>query len=103
MYENKDTGLSVAPVQIVVENRTYHLFSALLCNIQKEDGNYVIENAMLNLYAVGANIDDAEHDLYREFDEAYKLLNSFKDEGLSDNLLRAKNMINLFVKEIVNE
>jgi len=100
VYESKDTILSIAPLQIVVENRTYDLHTPLLSTVHKEDGNYIVENEMLDLYASGATIDEAEHDFYNEFDASYKLLNNLSDEELSDRLVRAKNMMNAYVKEI---
>jgi hypothetical protein len=103
LYENKDTILSVAPQTIVCENKTYHLHTPLFCAVHKEDGNFIIENEMLDLYAAGENIDIAEHDLYKEFDESYQLLNSLSNDQLSERLLRAKNMMNSYIKEITNE
>lgn len=103
LYENKNTILSVAPENIIIENKTYHLHTPLVCTVHKEDGNFIIENEMLDLYAAGENIDEAEHDLYKEFDESYQLLNSLPDDQLSERLLRAKNVLNSYIKEITNE
>jgi hypothetical protein len=103
LYDNKDTILSISPDQIVVPDKTYYLTAPLSFTVQKEDGNFTIENKMLDLYAAGETIDEAEHDLYKEFDESYKLLNSIPDEELSDRLLRAKNVMNFFIKEIIYE
>jgi hypothetical protein len=103
MYENKDTILSIAPDKIVVDDKVYYLHSPLSFSVQKEDGNFVIENKILDLYAAGETIDEAEHDLYREFDESYRLLNSLPDNELSDRLLRAKEMMKFYIKEIINE
>lgn len=103
LYENKNTILSVAPISIIVENKIYHLHTPLLCTVHKEDGNFIIENEMLDLYAAGENIDIAEHDLYKEFDESYQLLNSLRDDQLSERLLRAKDMMNSYIKEITND
>ncbi len=100
VYENKDTVLSIAPAKIILENRIYHLHNPLIFTVTKEDGNFVVENEMLDIYASGATIDEAEHDMYNEFDESFQLLNRLKDNELSDRLLRAKNMINAYVKEI---
>jgi hypothetical protein len=103
LYENKDTQLSIAPASIVLENITYVLHTPLVCTVHKEDGNFIVENDMLDLYAVGENIDEAEHDLYGEFDSSYKLLNSMSDDKLSERLLRAKNMMHAYIKEIITE
>jgi hypothetical protein len=100
LYENKDTILSIAPLQVVVENKTYYLHTPLLCTVHKEEGNFIVENEMLDLYASGATIDEAEHDFYNEFDASYKLLNNLSNDELSDRLVRAKNMMNAYVKEI---
>lgn len=103
LYENKDTILSIAPIQIILDNKIYQLHTPLLCTVQKEDGNYIIENEMLDLYASGETIDEAEHDFYNEFDASFQLLNNLSDEELSDRLLRAKSMMNNYVKEIINQ
>jgi hypothetical protein len=103
MYDNKDTILSISPDKIILADKIYYLHAPLSFNVQKEDGNFLIENKILDLYACGESIDEAEHDLYKEFDESYKLLNGIPDNELSDRLLRARNVMNLFIKEIINE
>lgn len=103
LYENKDATISVTPVEIILENKTYHLHSPLNCTVIKEDEHFIIQNEILDLYAVGDTIDEAEHDLYSEFDASYTLLNSMPDDQLSDRLLRAKNMLNGYIKEITRE
>lgn len=103
LYENKDTNLSIAPLSIIAENKIYILHNPLVCLVNKEDGNFIISNEMLDLYAAGEDLDKAEHDLYREFDETYQLLNKLPDNDLSERLLRAKTMIKAYVKEIIKE
>jgi hypothetical protein len=103
MYENKDTILSIAPPQIVLNNKVYILHTPLLCTVQKEDGNFIVENEMLDLFASGETIDEAERDFYNEFDAAYQLLNNLSNDELSDRLLRAKTMMNAYVKEIITQ
>ncbi len=100
LYENKDTTLSIAPITIALEKKTYELYFPLTCTVYKEDGNFVIQNEMLDLYAAGETLDEAEHDLYNEFDESYQLLNSINDDNLSERLLRAKLIINTSIKSI---
>lgn len=103
VFENKDTVLSVSLPEIVLPDKTYYLHSPLICTVEKEDEHYIIQNEMLDLYAAGNTIDEAEYDLCNEFDESYSHLNSLKDEELSERLLRAKNMLNSFIKEIKHE
>lgn len=103
LYENKDTILSIAPREIVTVNKRYILNSPLICTVRKEDDNFIIENELLDLYAVGDNVDEAEHDLYGEFDASFQLLNSMANEELSERLLRAKQLMNFYVKEIIEE
>lgn len=100
LYENKDTALSIAPISIILEHKTYELHFPLLCTVYKEDGNFIVQNEMLDLYAAGATLDEAELDFYNEFDESYKLLNSINDDQLSERLLRAKQIINTSIKLI---
>lgn len=93
--------LSIAPTQIVTDDKTYILHNPLLCSVTKEDGNFIIENEILDIYAVGENIDEAEIDFYNEFDASFQLLNGLLDNDLSDTLLRAKTIMNAYVKEII--
>lgn len=103
LYENKDTILSIAPIEIVLENKIYKLHTPLLLRVEKEDEIFIVQNEMLDLYASGDTIDEAEHDFYNEFDASYQLLNNLSDKELSDSLLRAKRMMNNYVKEIINQ
>lgn len=103
LYENKDTIVSIAPSQIILEDKIYHLHTPLLCTVSKDEGNFIIENDMLDLVAYGQTLDEAEHDLYAEFDSSFELLNGLRDEDLSERLLRAKIMLNNYVKEITQD
>jgi len=50
--------------------------------------------------ATGKTIDEAEFDFYNEFDAAYQWFEQTPDDKLSDRLLRAKQMMFAYVKEI---
>lgn len=86
-----------------MENKIYKLHTPLLLRVEKEDEIFIVQNEMLDLYASGDTIDEAEHDFYNEFDASYQLLNNLSDKELSDSLLRAKRMMNNYVKEIINQ
>lgn len=100
LYENKETVLSIALQEIIVTGKIYHLYNPIVCEVQKEDGNFIIENEMLDLFAAGIDIEKAKYDFYNEFNESFQLLNSILDDNLSPRLLRAKNALNAFIKEI---
>lgn len=100
VYENKDTVLSIAPEEIVAEDKIYRLHTPLLCAVTKEDGNFIVEHKMLDLYAAGATIDEAEIDFYNEFHQSYQLFQSLPDNELSERLLRAKVLMSTYIKEI---
>lgn len=103
LYEGKDTAMSFAPTQIVAPDRTYYLHSPLLCLLDKEENYYIIEADLYDLYAAGPTVEEAEHNFYKEFDIAYQRFKELKDDQLSERLIRAKQAINLIVKEIVKE
>jgi hypothetical protein len=103
VFENKDTVLSVSLPQIVLPDKTYYLHSPLICTVEQEDGHYIVQNEMLDLYAAGNSIDEAEYDLCIEFNDTYEHLKSLPDKDLSERLLRAKTMLNSYIKEIKNE
>ncbi len=100
IYEGKETVLSFAPPTIVTLEKVYHLHSPLLCKVVKENDHFIIEHEMLDLYASGKTIDEAEFDFYREFDASYQWYGQTPNDKLSDRLLRAKQTMFAYVKEI---
>jgi hypothetical protein len=100
IYKNDDTALSFAPSKIAIKGKVYNLFNPIMCLFYKEDGYYVIENSLMDLYATGETEEDAMQSFYNEFDFAFTRFNELKDDVLSDRLLRAKKAINLIVKDI---
>jgi hypothetical protein len=106
VYEGKNTAVSFAPISIVTLNNVYHLKYALLCQVFKEqdeeDGHdhWLIQHEMLDIYATGTTIDEAEFDFYNEFEAAYRFYVSTEDNLLSDRLLTAKNIMLSYIKTI---
>lgn len=103
LYQSKDATLAIAPTQIVLENRIYHLTAPLNCTVHKEEDHFIVQNEILDLYAVGDTLDEAEHDLYHEFDASYTLLQSLPDDQLSERLIGAKGIMKAYIKEITSD
>lgn len=103
LFDNKDTVLSVSLPEIVLPDKTYYLHSPLVCKVEKEEDHFIIQNEMLDLYAAGETIDQAEYEFCVEFDSTYSHLNSKDDKELSDRFIRAKSLINTYIREIKYE
>lgn len=103
LYKSDGTTMSFAPHHIVLEDKVYNLHNPLMCLFHKEDGYYVIENPLMDLYATGETEEEAELSFYQEFDHAFTRFNELSDDQLSDRLLRAKQAINLIVKDITKD
>lgn len=93
-------SLSYSPEIINVNKKQYILNFPLRCLFEKEDDFYVINNEQLDIIGTGETQDDAEQNFNEEFDYLYNRLNSLKDNQLNKRLLRIKNVLNSFVKEV---
>lgn len=93
-------SLSYSPEIINVNKKQYILNFPLRCLFEKEDDYYVINNEQLDIIGTGETQDDAEQNFNEEFDYLYNRLNSLKDSQLNKRLLRIKNVLNSFVKEV---
>jgi hypothetical protein len=102
LYEGKNTALSFAPTFLVTLEKVYHFHSPLLCIVIKENDHFVIQNEMLDIYASGSTIDEAEMDFAKEFDASYNWFKNTPDDKLSERLLRGKRMMENYIKEITD-
>ena len=100
---NKDShSFSYAPETINVHNRNYQLNFPLRCLFEKEDDHFNIQNELLDIYATGKTMDEAEHDFNEEFDYLYQRLNSLDEKKLTVRLNIIKAFINRYVKQVTN-
>lgn len=97
----KNSEVGYSPREITSSKNSYVLHSPLSSRQYMEDKYYVIENDLMDLYATGETIDEAEINFNEEFDHKYQRLNELKDNELSERLIRAKTYLNLIVKEII--
>jgi hypothetical protein len=97
----KNSEVGYSPKEITSSKKSYVLHSPLSSRQYMEDKYYVIENDLMDLYATGETIDEAEINFNEEFDHKYQRLNELKDNELSERLIRAKTYLNLIVKEII--
>ncbi|RIV72544.1 hypothetical protein [Flagellimonas aequoris] len=93
-------SLSYSPEIINVNKKQYILNFPLRCLFEKEEDYYVINNEQLDIIGTGETQDDAEKNFNEEFDYLYNRLNSLNDNQLNKRLLRIKNVLNSFVKEV---
>ncbi|MFV5702661.1 hypothetical protein ACM55F_12390 [Flavobacterium sp. XS2P12] len=94
-------SLSYSPEVINVNNKQYILNFPLRCLFEKEEDYYVINNELIDIIGTGITQDDAEQNFNEEFDYLYSKLNSLEDTELNKRLLRVKNVLNSFVKEVL--
>jgi hypothetical protein len=92
--------LSLKFDSIETGKRIYLLRSELLVSIKEEKKSCTIESPLLDIYAFGETLDDAEKDLFDQFDYTFQRLNQFADDKLSPHLLNAKNYINILVEKV---
>lgn len=93
-------SLSYSPEVINVNRKQYILNFPLRCLFAKEDDYYIINNEQLDIIGTGETQEEAEQNFNEEFDYLNNRLNSLKDSQLNKRLLRIKNVLNSFVKEV---
>lgn len=101
VLSNSKHSLSYSPEIINSNLKQYILNFPLRCSFEHEDGYYIINNEQLGIVGTGESQDDAEDSFNEEFDYLYLKLNSMDNNNLSNKLIRIKNVINSFVKEIL--
>lgn len=94
-------SLSYSPEIININNKQYILNFPLRCLFEKEEDFYVINNEQLDIIGTGLTQDDAEQNFNEEFDYLFNRLNSLADNQLNNRLLRVKNVLNSFVKQVL--
>jgi hypothetical protein len=100
LYIQKEATLSLKFDSIEIGNKLYVLNSELLVSLKEGKKSYTIESPMLDIYAFGNSLEEAENDLFEQFDFTYQRLNEFSDDKLSNHLLSAKKYINLLVGKV---
>jgi len=99
----KKAEVSYSPSHITVEDFTYYLHHPLLCKMYEEDKYFVIENPLMDLVATGFTEEEAELNFNEQFHSKYKRLNELEDSKLTQRLQRAKQALNLIVKDVIAE
>ncbi|MGY0406811.1 MAG: hypothetical protein ACWIPJ_00430 [Polaribacter sp.] len=93
-------SLSYSPEIINVNKKQYILNYPLRSLFEKEDDYYVINNEQLGIIGTGLTQDNAAQNFNEEFDYLFNRLNSLKDKQLNKRLLRIKNVLSSFVKQV---
>lgn len=101
LYNQKEAELSLSFDHIETGKRIYHLKSNITFRITSDDKKSVtVENHLLDIYAFGTTMLEAEQDLFEQFDFTYRRLTQVEDDKLSQHLLDAKKYITLIVSKI---
>jgi hypothetical protein len=101
LYTQKEATLTLRFDSIQAGSRLYELKGDLYFNMEEvKNKSCSIENKLLDIYAQGTTIEEAEKDMFDQFDFTYKRLNEVEDNKLSRHLLNAKKYINLIVDNI---
>ena len=100
VFSTENNSLSYSPITININKKQYILNFPLRCLFEKEDDYYVINNEQLDIIGTGQTKDDAEQNFNEEFDYLYNRLNSLQDNQLNKRLLRIKNVLNGYVKQV---
>ena len=86
------------PEIINCKDYQYILKSPLRSSFAEIEGNFVIENELLGIYAYGENIDEAEMMFATEFDYIYTRYNELEESKLSEEVKFIKSYLNQIVK-----
>lgn len=101
LYTQKEAVLSLRFDSIETDLVIYELKGDLTFRITNDKNrSFSIENKLLDIYAQGETIKEAEQDMFDQFDFTFKRLNEVEDNKLSSHLLDAKKYINLIVDKI---
>lgn len=101
IYSQKEGMFSLKFDSIETSSRIYNLNYEALFVVKEEKKNFIsFENTILDIYACGKSIVEAEEDIFDQFDYTYRRLNEFDDSMLSEHLFNAKTYINMLVNSV---
>jgi hypothetical protein len=100
LYTQKEVDVSLHFDSIETDTKIYELKGDLTFYITDDKKSVSIENRLLDIYAQGKDLKEAEQDMFDQFDFTYRRLNEVEDSKLSLHLLDAKKYINLIVDKI---
>lgn len=104
LYTQKEATLALKFDYIETDVRMYLLRGEvpfILNNLDKEA--YSIDSPLLDIYAFGTTVKEAEEDFFSQFDYTYQRLTALEDSQLSDHLQNAKHLIMLLVDNVKNK
>ncbi len=102
IYEDKSAAIALKIESIQTDSKIYLFKHPVLFQINKAGKSFIIENEQLDLFAAGQTQDEAEMELYNQFEHSYQRFNELADKQLSAELLNVKTYYNLIVKKIVD-
>jgi len=101
LYTEKEATLALKFDLIETNKRIYILKGEvpfILTNLEKEV--YSIDSPLLDIYAYGTSVKEAEDDFFIQFDYTYQRLTNLSDNQLSEHLKNAKTLILLLVDNV---
>ncbi len=101
LYTEKEATLALKFDLIETDKRIYTLKGEvpfILTNLEKEA--YSIDSPLLDIYAYGTSVKEAEEDFFIQFDYTYQRLTNLPDNQLSEHLKNAKTLILLLVDNV---
>jgi hypothetical protein len=99
LFPTKYSHVEYSPETIVHKDRVYELKYPLLCTMDNEEGQIIIENKQLGIYAYGQTPDEVEEMFSEEFDYLFNRYNELEDESLTEDV----QFIKLFLNHIVTK
>ena len=103
LYHEKEATLALKFDYIETEKKMYTLKGEvpfILSNLDKQA--YSIDSPLLDIYAYGTTVKEAEEDFFLQFDYTYQRLTNLADAQLSEHLKNAKTLILLLVDNVKN-
>lgn len=89
---------SWATDEIRSERKTYKLLHKLYADYTRENNVHVIEHELLDIYASGDSMPEAETNFYQEFDNLHEALFSKENKDLSYEEIQKKNYLLFYVR-----
>lgn len=97
LFDKKYNAVEFAPEIIIHQDTLYQLRFPLRSAMDIIDGNVIIENEMLGIYACGETPDLAEAMFNEEFDYIYRKYYDLPNKKLTKDVIAIKNFLNHIV------
>lgn len=86
--------------KIQSDDRVYVLKHPELFKVSEEGKGVLLENERLDIFAAGRSIEEAQDDMFYQFDAMYQRFLQLPDEKLSDRLLEVKKYYQFIIQSV---